>query len=170
MPNLSLPLSAALGAAVIAASPTVTVADSVPRPQSREDEIALAESAAPAYVARDATIYVLGENGYTVARHGDNGFTCLVERSHPASLEPVCYDAEGSRAIVPRMLEVAAWRARGLDEAAIAARVTEGYRSGRFRAPRRTGVAYMLSTRMYFHDPATGAVERGHPHLMFYAP
>jgi len=133
-------------------------------------EIALAESAAPPALAREAAVYVLTGDGYVQARAGTNGFACLVERSHPASLEPICWDAEGTATVLPRVLEAAALRAAGLDEEAVDAAIAEGYRSGRFRAPRRTGIAYMLSEETRFVDPSTGWVEPGVPHLMFYAP
>jgi hypothetical protein len=135
-----------------------------------EREIALAESAAPPDVARDASVWVLRRGGYILGRAGTNGFACLVERSHPLGLEPICYDAEGADTLLPVMLESAALREQGLDSAAVALAVADGYRTGRFRAPRRTGVAFMLSTETRFHDAATGASIPVPPHLMFYAP
>src|SRR5688572_23771705 len=47
---------------------------------TREQEITLAESAAPAVVAREAAVYVFGKTGYERVRDGKNGFTCLVNR------------------------------------------------------------------------------------------
>ena len=47
----------------------------------REAEIALARSAAPESISRDATILVLGRHGYEVAVQGKNGFVCDVERA-----------------------------------------------------------------------------------------
>src|ERR1700722_18789829 len=44
-------------------------------------EIALARSAAPPALSRDATILVLGQHGYETAVKGSNGFVCEVERS-----------------------------------------------------------------------------------------
>ena len=44
-------------------------------------EIALARSAAPASISGDATVMVLGRQGYTTAVEGKNGFVCYVERS-----------------------------------------------------------------------------------------
>lgn len=46
----------------------------------RGAEIALARSAAPASVSRDATVLVLGRTGYETAVEGTNGFVCLVDR------------------------------------------------------------------------------------------
>ena len=47
----------------------------------RNAEIALARTAAPESIGRDAEVLVLGRNGYEAAVKGKNGFVCLVERS-----------------------------------------------------------------------------------------
>jgi hypothetical protein len=44
----------------------------------RNAEIALARSAAPDSISRDATILVLGRKGYETAVEGKNGFVCVV--------------------------------------------------------------------------------------------
>jgi hypothetical protein len=46
----------------------------------RNAEIALARSAAPESISRDATVLVLGRRGYETAVEGQNGFVCVVER------------------------------------------------------------------------------------------
>ena len=46
----------------------------------RNAEIALAQSAAPEAISRDADVLVLGKHGYETAVKGKNGFVCLVER------------------------------------------------------------------------------------------
>jgi hypothetical protein len=46
----------------------------------RDAEIALARSAAPSSVSCDATVVILGKNGYETAVEGKNGFICIVER------------------------------------------------------------------------------------------
>ena len=46
----------------------------------RTAEIALARSAAPPSISRDATVMILGKNGYETAVEGKNGFVCAVER------------------------------------------------------------------------------------------
>jgi hypothetical protein len=43
-------------------------------------EIQLARSAAPDSISRDATILVLGRQGYETAVEGKNGFVCMVPR------------------------------------------------------------------------------------------
>jgi len=47
----------------------------------RGAEIALARSAAPESISRDATVLVLGRKGYETAVAGRNGFVCFVGRS-----------------------------------------------------------------------------------------
>src|SRR5215471_14408078 len=47
----------------------------------RNDEIALARSAAPPSIAKDATVLVFGKDGYETAVKGTNGFVCNVDRS-----------------------------------------------------------------------------------------
>ena len=46
----------------------------------RDAEIALARSAAPPSLARDATVMVLGRHGYETAVEDKNGFVCNVDR------------------------------------------------------------------------------------------
>jgi len=50
----------------------------------RDAEIALARSAAPESISRDAGVLVLGRHGFETAVKGTNGFVCLVERSWTA--------------------------------------------------------------------------------------
>jgi hypothetical protein len=132
-------------------------------------QIALAESAGPP-VAAAAAIYVLGTKGYTTAREGTNGFTCLVSRERPDTLEPECFDGEGTATVVPVRMFVEEQRARGIEEGRIRTLVEEGYTSGRFKAPGKPGLVYMLSEHNYVFDPERQAVIRFPGHLMFYAP
>ena len=47
----------------------------------RTAEVAMARRPAPAEIALNATVLVLGRHGYETAVEGKNGFVCLVERS-----------------------------------------------------------------------------------------
>lgn len=133
-------------------------------------QVALAESAGPPPVARDATVLIIGANGYRRVRDGRNGFTCLIARQRRDTLEPECFDAEGTATIVPARLFVESERAAGVDEAAIEARLEAGYTSRRFAAPRKRGLVYMLSPSNYVFDPEQKKVIHFPGHLMFYAP
>jgi hypothetical protein len=136
-------------------------------PEALEMELAL--SAAPAHLRAEAAVLLLGERGYVEARKGSNGFTCLVGRSQPKSVAPMCYDDEGTRTVVPLMIDEAAMRARGEGEEAIQRAAEEGFRTGKYKAPERPGISYMMSPVQELPGP-DGVVRPFVPHLMFYAP
>jgi hypothetical protein len=48
--------------------------------------------------------------------------------------------------------------------------IAEGFRTGKYISPRRSGVAYMLSGDIRNYNPRTDKVESFPPHVMFYAP
>jgi hypothetical protein len=133
-------------------------------------EIELALSAAPKHLRDDATVWVLDKSGYAIARKGGNAFTCVVSR-RAGDLFPVCWDAEGTRSLLPLEVEDAQLRLSGKSGAEIEAIVTERFKSGQYHAPSRAGVAFMLSPMRYRIDEH-GSVTRttSNPHLMFYAP
>lgn len=136
----------------------------------RDEEMALALSAGPPHLRDGAAVYVLGPKGYQLAREGANGFTCIVNRDHPLSRKPTCYDAEGTATILPKVLYFGELLMEGLPLSEIEGRIKEGFRSGRFISPRRPGIAYMLSDGNRDADPSTGATRPFPPHVMFYAP
>jgi hypothetical protein len=140
----------------------------------REQQITLAESAAPAEVSSKATVYVLGPKGYEKAREGSNGFSCFVSRHFvkPAetTIEPQCFDAEGSRTLLPVYLHGEELRTNGKSEAEIKADVASGYKEGRYQYPNKPGFLYMMSSQNRLRaipEHGTGIFP---PHLMFYAP
>ena len=138
------------------------------RPANEAEEIARALAALPETMRADAGVYVLGPKGYRLARAGTSGITCLVSRSRPDTQEPICWDREGSETILPLALAKAEWQAAGAAEAEITKRENEGFATGRFRAPRRAGVSYMLSAENWVFNGER--VVRYHPHVMVYAP
>ena len=140
----------------------------------RDQQITLAESAAPAEVSSKATVYVLGPKGYEKAREGTNGFSCFVGRHFvkPAetTIEPQCFDAEGSRTLLLVYLHGEELRTNGKSEAEIKADVANGYKEGRYQYPSKPGFLYMMSSRNRLRaipEHGTGIFP---PHLMFYAP
>ena len=110
----------------------------------REQQITLAESAAPAEVSSKATVYVLGPKGYEKAREGTNGFSCFVGRHFvkptETTIAPQCFDAEGSRTLLPVYLHGEELRTSGKSEADIKADVANGYREGRYQIPQQAGI------------------------------
>ena len=157
-------------AATGAGSPGDPAPGSRPEILGREKEVTLALSAAPAHLRKGAGVYAFERNGFVQVRASSNGFTCIVNRDHPLSRKPTCYDAEGTATILPKVLRVGELLARGTPLAAIESEIEEGFRTGRYVSPRRPGVAYMLSEGNLDYVPSTGRTRPFPPHVMFYAP
>ena len=162
----ALMLLATAGWAQKAAAPTVRYDASMP-PQR---QIELAASAAPAEVSRNATIYVLGAHGYEKAREGTNGFSCMVDREYVTTMEPECFDAEGSRTTMVARLRTEELRAQGRPENDVKAEIEAAYKAGRFVAPSKPGIVYMMSSENWVFDPESKKIIHFPGHLMFYAP
>jgi hypothetical protein len=140
----------------------------------REQQISLAESAAPAEVSSHATIYILGPKGYEKAREGTNGFSCFVGRQFltptETTIAPQCFDAEGSRTLLLVYMHGEELRLSGKSEAEIKADAASGYKEGRYQYPNKPGLLYMMSSEnrlSAISDKSNGIFP---PHLMFYAP
>jgi len=145
-------------------------AQALPELLPQEKEIALALSAAPEHLRNNAGVYVLKRNGFVKVRDSTNGFTCIVNRDHPLNQKPVCFDAEGTATILPKILRVGELLMQSKPMSVINAEIAEGFRTGKYISPRRAGVAYMLSGDIRNYNPHTGKVESFPPHVMFYAP
>jgi hypothetical protein len=75
------------------AAPAAAAPATLPDPGSLEAKIALAESAAPATIATEATIAELDDTGKLVTlREGTNGWLCLTDMPEPGE-DPACVDA-----------------------------------------------------------------------------
>ena len=133
-------------------------------------EIELALSAAPTHLRDGATVWVLDKSGYAIAKKGGNPFACVVSR-RAGDLFPVCWDAEGTRSLLPLDVEDAQLRLSGKSGSEIEAIVMERFKSGQYHAPSRAGIAYMLSPIRYRIDEHGGVTRTtSNPHLMFYGP
>lgn len=62
---------------------------------SQKEQIKLALSAAPAHIAKDATVMLTDQDGKQVeAKKGTNGFTCIpTVNNRPEEPDPMCFDA-----------------------------------------------------------------------------
>jgi hypothetical protein len=136
----------------------------------REERIKLAESAAPPEISSKATVYLLERSGYVKVREGTNGFSCFVDRQTPLNMEPTCFDAEGSASTLVTRLFAEELRAKGKSEEEINAAIQDGYKSGKFHAPQKPGIVYMLSNSTYLYIAQNNQIVHAPPHLMFYAP
>ena len=147
------------------ATPKPTYDFSLPK----EERIKLAEGAAPPEISNKATVYLLEPSGYVKVREGTNGFSCFVDRLTPVNIEPTCFDAEGSATTLLTRLFVEEQRAKGKSEDQIKTELEQGYKTGRFLAPRKPGVVYMMSDQIYLLV-GNNQIVHAPPHLMFYAP
>ena len=82
----------------------------------RDAEIALARSAAPESISRDADVLILGRHGFETAVKGKNGFVCIVGRSWTAAADadfadpkvrvPMCVNAAAARSYLLRVTRI----------------------------------------------------------------
>jgi hypothetical protein len=143
----------------------------------RNAEIALARSSAPEAISRDATVLVLGKNGYETAVEGKNGFTCLVERGwtspfdspdfwNPKLRGPVCYNPAAVRSILPYTIYRTKLALAGETLAQMHASVVAAVAKHELPTPEPGAMSYMMAKDGYLGDSAG----HWHPHLMFHIP
>lgn len=155
---LALPLAASAGA------------PEIPKLLDRAKEVEAALKACPKHLQEGAGLYALEKAGYVKVRDSKNGFTALVQRTLVNSFEPQCLDAEGTRTRLPWILAQAELRAQGKAKAEVDRAIADGFKSGKFQAPARAGVDYMLSTENVVPIDEKGNVAPYPPHLMMYVP
>jgi hypothetical protein len=143
----------------------------------RDAEIALARSAAPESISRDAEVLVLGRHGYEIAVKGKNGFTCIVDRGwtsdvddpeflNPIPREPICFNAAAARSRLPLTFKQTEWALAGQNKTQMFDSIKAAYDRKELPLPEAGGMSYMMSSQSYF-GPTYG---KGGPHLMFYFP
>src|SRR5258705_2534852 len=146
----------------------------------RNAEIALARSAAPEAISRDATILVLGRHGYETAVEGKNGFVCAVERGgmgpfngedaanfwNPKLRGPLCFNPPAARSVLPLTYKRTEMILAGQSKA----QIIEGIKTFMKQElpPLEPGaMSYMLSRDQYLTDNGD---HHWRAHLMFYTP
>jgi hypothetical protein len=146
------------------------------RMASREAEIALARSAAPASVSADADVLVFGPHGYETAVNGKNGFVCLVLRSWTAGLNdpvfwnpkirgPACMNRAAARTELPHVFERTAWVLAGISRPAMIERTKTELAAKTYVMPDPGAMCFMMSKEAYLSDDGG---HHWHPHLMFF--
>ncbi|MBV8073484.1 MAG: hypothetical protein JO270_26555, partial [Acidobacteriaceae bacterium] len=142
---------------------------------SRDSEIALARSAAPASISRDAEVMVLGRHAYEAAVPGKNGFVCMVERSWTAPIDdpdfwnpklraPICFNAAASRCYLPRVMRKTDLILSGHTKAQMMEAIVNGIQKKELPAMESGAMCYMLSKQGYLSERDG----HWHPHLMFF--
>ena len=143
----------------------------------RNAEIALARSAAPASIAGNATVMVLGRHGYTTAVEGKNGFVCVVERGwmspfnapqfwNPKMRGPICFNPPAARSILPLTLKRTDLVLSGLSKDQVMEGIRAALKAKQLPTLEPGAMSYMMSKQGYLGD----GIGHWHSHLMFYVP
>jgi hypothetical protein len=141
------------------------------------EEIALARASAPEAISRDATVLVLGKEGYTAVATGKNGFTCLVERSwmspfdspdfwNPKIRGPVCYNPAATRSVLPYTLYRTKLVLAGQTREQMRRSIADALARRELAEPETGAMSYMMAKHQYLGDSGG----HWHPHLMFHIP
>jgi hypothetical protein len=141
-------------------------------------EIALARSAAPEAISRDAEVLVLGRKGYETEVKGKNGFVCIVDRSwmlpfdkpdfwNPKVRLPTCMNAPAARFHLALTFKTVALALGDISKSQMSDRLKAAYDSKQLPLPEHGSMCYMMSKQQYFGDNIGNA---GDSHLMFWFP
>jgi hypothetical protein len=143
----------------------------------RNAEIALARSAAPESISRDAEILFLGTHGYETAVKGKNGFVCIVERSwtagtddpdfwNPKVRSPICFNPPAARSQIPVTAKKTEVILASRSKNQMSEAVKAAFERKELSAPEAGAMCYMMSKQQYLSDRDG----HWHPHLMFFVP
>ena len=143
----------------------------------RNAEIAMARSAAPESISKDAEVMVLGRKAYETAVKGRNGFVCMVERSWTAGADdpefwnpklrgPICFNPAAVRSYLPFTIKKTELVLAGESKAQMFAAIKAGLDKKELPEQEIGAMCYMMSKQGYLNDQAG----HWHPHLMFFVP
>ena len=143
----------------------------------RDAEIAMARTAAPPSISRDAEILVLGQKNFETAVHGKNGFVCLVGRAfggplnnpefwNPKNRSPICLNPPAARSLMPYAMRETGMALAGASKAQIIDAIRTAVAKKELGAPESGSMSYMMSREAYLTD------QGGHnlAHVMFELP
>jgi hypothetical protein len=142
----------------------------------RTAEIALARSAAPESISRDAEVLVLGRHGFETAVKGKNGWVCMVGRGwgmfdapefwNPKIRAASCVNPPAARSTIPLVSMQTKLLLAGHSKVETIAAIKAAFENKELPALEAGGVSYMMSKSAYLTDNGN----HNAPHLMFYAP
>ena len=143
----------------------------------REAEIALARTAAPASISKDAKILVMGQKNYETAVEGKNGFVCLVGRAwlapfgnpefwNPKNRSPECYNPPAVLSVLPYVMKTTGMALAGFSKTQIFEGIKAAVDKKELGAPASGSLIYMMSKEAYLTDRPPHNLD----HLMFELP
>jgi hypothetical protein len=142
---------------------------------SRDAEIALARSAAPDAISRDAGVLVLTRHGYETAVEGKNGWVCWVGRGwmamfdHPEFWNPKvraadCLNPPAARSLLPYAYKRTEMLLAGHSKQEVIAAIKSAIDKKELPALEPGTVSYMMSKSSYLTDSGDHNV----PHIMLF--
>ena len=141
----------------------------------RNAEIALARSAAPESISRDAEVRVLGRQGYETAAKGKNGFVCMVQRSWAAGIDDpdfwnpklraaICFNPPAARTYLPLTIKKTELVLTGRSKPQMFEGIRIAFDKKELPTLESGAMCYMMSRQSYLSD----LDGHWHPHLMFF--
>jgi hypothetical protein len=140
----------------------------------RAAEIALARSAAPESISRDAEVMILGRHGFETAVKGKNGFVCAVGRSWTSTVDaefwnpkvrvPACVNAAAARSYLLRVTKETEWGLAGRTPAQMNEAIAAAIARKELPPMEPGAMCYMMSKEGYGGD----SVPHWPSHLMFF--
>jgi hypothetical protein len=137
-------------------------------------EIALARSAAPDSIARDADVLVMGRHGFETAVKGKNGFVCIVGRSwtsapdaefwNPKVRVPMCVNAAAAQSYLLSIIKITELGLAGFTPAQVDEALVAAIDKKELPPMEAGAMCYMMSKRGYGGDSAP----HWPSHLMFF--
>jgi hypothetical protein len=129
----------------------------------RDAEIALARSAAPASVSKDASVMVMGQKNFETAVKGTNGFVCLVGRSwlapfenpefwNPKNRSPECFNPQAALSVLPYVLRQTGMALAGFSKTQMFDGIKAAVDNKELGAPASGSLIYMMSKEAYLTD------------------
>jgi hypothetical protein len=160
-----------------AGSPYPTMAPIAQYRMDRDAEIALARTAAPASISRDAEVLVLGAKNFEISVPGRNGFVCVVGRAfagpltnpefwNPKNRSPICYNPPAARSLLPYAMKQTGMALAGASRAQIADAIRTAVARKELGPPEAGSMAYMMSKQAYLTDRG----DHNLAHVMFELP
>jgi hypothetical protein len=141
----------------------------------RDAEIALARTAAPESISKDAEVLVLGQKGYEAAAKGTNGFVCMVARSWAAGIDdpdfwnpklraPICFNASAVRSSLAINRKKTELILAGRSRTQMFEDIKTALDKKELARPDNGAMCYMMSKQQYLSDKD----KQWLPHLMFF--
>jgi hypothetical protein len=137
-------------------------------------EIALARSAAPDSISRDAEVLVLGRHGFEKAVGGKNGFVCIVGRSWTSAADadfldpkvrvPMCVNAAAARSYLLRITRITDLILAGRTKAQMEEAMAAAIEKKELPLMEPGAMCYMMSKQGFGGD----SVPHWPSHLMFF--